>query len=216
MEDDAREDTMDAGPKREDADHIIRLVGCTKEFDKREDVTNGSMHTDAHVVASDGDDDDDEPIAKRMRQKYDWTRTPQPRITEGEIGTASETNKAENPKGSDMRGELIAPQCAQMLIQLHPMRMTMMTSPLARDSTSKLSREKHLSVTEQTGKPSQPTCQKQQINQPRRMILNQKLRQQHWNPYILSQRDPESEKLWADVKRRYGSRRQMALRLETH
>ncbi|XLR57728.1 hypothetical protein HN51_012072, partial [Arachis hypogaea] len=63
-----------------------------------EDVRNGSMNTDAQAVASDGDDDDNETIAKRLRPKYDWTRTPQPRMTKGETGTTSETNKIENPK----------------------------------------------------------------------------------------------------------------------
>ncbi|XLQ99672.1 hypothetical protein S83_065871, partial [Arachis hypogaea] len=64
MEGAAREDTIDTSPEREDVDHTIRPVS-----DRREGVRNGSMHTDAHAVASDGDDNDDEPIAKRLSQK---------------------------------------------------------------------------------------------------------------------------------------------------
>ncbi|XLR01030.1 hypothetical protein S83_067228, partial [Arachis hypogaea] len=56
------------------------------------------MHTDAHAVASDGEDDDDDPIAKRLCQKFDWTRTPKSRMTKGETNMTSERDKTEKPK----------------------------------------------------------------------------------------------------------------------
>ncbi|QHN78981.1 uncharacterized protein DS421_19g666140 [Arachis hypogaea] len=98
MEGATREDTMGTGLEREDANHTIRPEGCRKGSDRREGFRNGPMDTDAHAIASEGDDDDDEPIAKRLHRKHDWTRTPQSCMTEGETGTTSEIDKIENPK----------------------------------------------------------------------------------------------------------------------
>ncbi|XLU26991.1 hypothetical protein S245_063057, partial [Arachis hypogaea] len=75
-----------------------RPIGSTKGSNKRGGVRNGSMHTDAPAIALDGDDDDDEPIAKRLR----------------DTSTTSETNTTEKPKGSDKKRKLAAAQCAQM------------------------------------------------------------------------------------------------------
>ncbi|XLT80194.1 hypothetical protein HN873_001947 [Arachis hypogaea] len=61
MEGVAREDTMDASPEREDVNHTIRLGS-----DRRDGVREGSMHTDTHEIASEGDADDDKSIAKRL------------------------------------------------------------------------------------------------------------------------------------------------------
>ncbi|XLU50052.1 hypothetical protein S245_044866, partial [Arachis hypogaea] len=68
--------------------------------------------------------------------------------------------------------ELATAQCAQMHLQLHPMRMTMTTSPLERYSAIER-------IIGRKGTPPQPASRKQQSNQPSQTIMKQKLRQEH-------------------------------------
>ncbi|RYR19360.1 hypothetical protein Ahy_B03g064124 isoform F [Arachis hypogaea] len=92
----ASEVTMNQCAEREDAHRTKGTIGSTKTL----------LKIDAPAVVLDGDDDDDEPIAKKLQRKIDWTRTPEPRMTKGDIGTTSEMDTIERQKGSDKRGRV--------------------------------------------------------------------------------------------------------------
>ncbi|XLU24936.1 hypothetical protein S245_061002, partial [Arachis hypogaea] len=101
-EDDGKEDatieeTSDPSPEQVDVDH-------RKEFSRWDGVREVSKHSDTHAVASDGDDDDDEPTAKRLRQRSVSRMTPQSSMMAEDAGTTNKTKEKENPKGSTMKG----------------------------------------------------------------------------------------------------------------
>ncbi|XLU41708.1 hypothetical protein S245_036522, partial [Arachis hypogaea] len=71
-----------------------------EESDKGGGVRYGSVSTGAPPVASDGDDEDDEPIAKRLRRNIEQIRTPELHMTKGDTGTTNQTDT----RGSTKRG----------------------------------------------------------------------------------------------------------------
>ncbi|QHO54092.1 uncharacterized protein DS421_2g53640 [Arachis hypogaea] len=79
----AEEHTMGTGLNKEDMNHTMSPDGCKKGSDRRE---------------GDGDDDDDEPIAKRLRHKYDLKRTPKSCLAKGETSKTRKTERIKNQK----------------------------------------------------------------------------------------------------------------------
>ncbi|XLU33905.1 hypothetical protein S245_069971, partial [Arachis hypogaea] len=96
-EDAAMEETSDPSPEQVDVDH-------RKESSRLDGVREVSKDPDTHAVASDGDDDDDEPIAKRLRRRSVSRMTPQSSMRAEDAGTTNKTKKKEDHKGSTMKG----------------------------------------------------------------------------------------------------------------
>ncbi|XP_025687085.1 uncharacterized protein [Arachis hypogaea] len=87
------EHTMGAGLNKEDTNHTVSPDGCKKGSDRRE---------------GDSDDDDEEPIAKRLRPRNDLKRTPKSCSIVGETRRTSKKERTKNQKGSDMKAEVIS------------------------------------------------------------------------------------------------------------
>ncbi|QHN91373.1 uncharacterized protein DS421_17g574320 [Arachis hypogaea] len=92
-EDAALEETSDPSPEQVDVDH-------RKESSHLDGVREVSKDPDTHAVASDGDDDDDEPIAKRLRRRSVSRMTPQSSM---QFGTSAMV-KVIVKLGSTMKG----------------------------------------------------------------------------------------------------------------
>ncbi|XLS78067.1 hypothetical protein HN51_062292, partial [Arachis hypogaea] len=90
-EDAAIEETSDPSPEQVDVDH-------RKESSRLDRVREVSKDPDTYAVASDGDDDDDEPIAKRLYQRSVSRMTPQSSMRAEDAGTTNKTKEKEDHK----------------------------------------------------------------------------------------------------------------------
>ncbi|RYR35322.1 hypothetical protein Ahy_A10g050483 [Arachis hypogaea] len=96
-EDASIEHRSDPSSEREDVEH-------RKESSRGHGVREAFKHPDTHAVASDGDDDDDKPIAKRLHRRSVSRMTPQSCMRAQDARTTNKTKEKEDPKGSSMKG----------------------------------------------------------------------------------------------------------------
>ncbi|XLU61923.1 hypothetical protein S245_021132, partial [Arachis hypogaea] len=96
-EDAAIEETSDPSPEQVDVDH-------RKESSRLDGVREVSNDSDTHAVASDGDDDDDEPIAKRLRRRSVSRMTPQSSMRVEHAGMIDNTKEKGDHKRSTLKG----------------------------------------------------------------------------------------------------------------
>ncbi|XLS57167.1 hypothetical protein HN51_006922, partial [Arachis hypogaea] len=88
-----KERTIGACLNKEDTNQTMSPDGCKKGSDR---------------IEGDGDDDDEEPIAKRLRCRHDLKRTPKSCSIVGETRRTSKTERTKNQKGSDMKPRVIS------------------------------------------------------------------------------------------------------------
>ncbi|XLU42711.1 hypothetical protein S245_037525, partial [Arachis hypogaea] len=199
------EHTMGTGLNKEDTNHTMSPDGCKIGSDRRE---------------GDGDDDDEEPIARRLRRRHDLKRTPKSCSIVGEISRTSKTERTKNQKvRSDMKAGVISSSVIRN------------DKAIAFDDDDEDNQPigKRIHIKTQKSKPQQqkgtageniatslPKISKKptetydaEPKTPSATMIDYLGIQEYSSeffdvhPDILSQRDPECERLWAKIERCY-------------
>ncbi|XLR60982.1 hypothetical protein S83_011654, partial [Arachis hypogaea] len=220
-EDAAIEETSDPSIEQVDVDH-------RKESSRLDGVREVSNDSDTHAVASDGDDDDDEPIAKRLRRRSVSRMTLQSSMR---VEHASMTDKTKEKgtislilwfqrstlKGGFRRASLrtthqtgtseddddddqpIGIRIRIKTLQRRSPQRGMVEGKIITSMQSQSTNQPNVTVAPEPKTPSTELVEFSGVEEYSSEFFDRQVITTH--PAILSQRDPECEMIWANIEK---------------
>ncbi|XLS77672.1 hypothetical protein HN51_061897 [Arachis hypogaea] len=192
-----------------------------EESDKGGGVRYGSVSTGAPPVASDGDDEDDEPIAKRLRRNIEQIRTPELHMTKGDTGTTNQTDtRGSTKRGGVSRGSVSTKAASVASDKDHddddPVGKILRRKTQLRQSPQHHMMERDTGTTSQAETTEQPTVPADpEPKIPSTALVQYSGDDEYFSEFFDRQvndkqlcadnmnRDPECQKLWVDIERHY-------------
>ncbi|XLR19839.1 hypothetical protein S83_047751 [Arachis hypogaea] len=195
---------MGAGLNKEDTNHTMSPDGCKIGSDHRE---------------GDGNDDDEEPITKRLRRRHDLKRIPKSCSIVRETSRTSKTKRTKNQKGSDMKAGVISgsvirndkaiafddddednqPIGKRIHIKTQKSKPQQQKGTAGENIATRLPKTSKKPTEKYDAEPKTPSAT--MIDYSGIQEYSSEFFDMH--PDILSQRDPECERLWVEIERRY-------------